>query len=1366
MAILVIKVLLMRARKSVSLLLVSALFAQTLAPLAYAQQGGGGGGGQQQQVDPIVAEPTDPGDVIVPDTYTDLPFPHPGVSSTGVGSTNADPGANYMWPQPMADFYNNIDFSQNPQHPDTWGGNGNGDLPQLGRPERPPVPWEGGGGSIIGGNELINPTPPSGGGGSGGGIISPPGTGGNGGGSGAGRGEISGQMNTHTGRMNLQVPVTSFTGPGGAVVDLQLQLKAFTPAWSTKVWTHSYDVRLDISTTAGKAVVTLPSGLSLPFVRTGTPGGHNQFTTYTGPMGVRATLTTTSMGFASLNWQNGDTWRFATPSTSLPFGTVPGYLYSVRNRTGGIVTIQRNGADVVIDAGGSRTATIITSGPSLPANTQARFLTPTGLVDIKGGSSNQGEYPLNVEYAGGAKKFRLYYFNFTNQGILPGGGIYSGPGGARFTGYQDSKQVAANSTLRYRYNYDSLGRVISIVNPNQKAVSYQYVSDGQTKITNEDGKISWDYFSNGQYIGGKDQAGFTTVITRNAEHDVTQYRNERNQTWNITRDANGNALTSTNPLVQTTTYTYDQWGNVLTTTNPMSKTVTFTYDAQGRIKTGHNALQQLVFTVNYDQWGQPTSVTDAGGRTSYMEYNADGDLISTTSPEGLTSTAVYNNAGLPTSATAPGNKTTTLHYDSLFRVWKVVSPAGPTEFTFDLNDNVTSVKDALNRTSHMTYDVLNQLTSSKNPRNDEELYTYTVLGQLKTVRNGRLKTRSYQYTDRGELKYMYLPDGTTEFYEYAGDGNVSAFRGSGRNKISYQYDNIGRLSVIDYPNMTDTTFTYDPAGRRIAMTDTSGQTSWFYDDAGRLTSLNQAGKVTSYTYNPDGSRATMTQPAGTTTYTYDQYGRFQSLKNPFDEVTSVGYDQYSRVAQKHLRPGVGANPITTEFYSYDAVDRLELKTTWKMAANVEISAESYAYNAVSEVLSHTVDGVSTSYTYDAASQLTSETRPGYSASYTFDGNGNRLSKAVNGVTEFYSYDDGDKLLSAGVKTYTYDLAGRTTSVKVGMGAPSNLTYDDEDRLKTFMGQTYTYNGFDTRVGKNGTTYHRDGTEVTAPLISDSNATYTPGVSERRNGVSTFLNSGLKDVAKQTDVSGNVTATRKYDAYGMVINSSGPWKGPFGYSGSAGYQEDETGLQLLGHRYYDSSTGRFITRDPIKDGRNWYAYCENNPVNAIDANGLYRVLLVGILVNLGFGLFYHWEVVIEEDNGDWTVYRGDKDSRGNISGEHHSGSGGYKAPPGAVVQEIVREKGKSGKKLNDRAKQYVIDWNAKKWDYHMFPGPVRNSNTFAGLLMELLMGRPIMLPKYGDWYDSSPGWREPETILSPSKGGGRLIPRQRPTPYAF
>ncbi|RMG25020.1 MAG: RHS repeat-associated core domain-containing protein, partial [Armatimonadetes bacterium] len=54
---------------------------------------------------------------------------------------------------------------------------------------------------------------------------------------------------------------------------------------------------------------------------------------------------------------------------------------------------------------------------------------------------------------------------------------------------------------------------------------------------------------------------------------------------------------------------------------------------------------------------------------------------------------------------------------------------------------------------------------------------------------------------------------------------------------------------------------------------------------------------------------------------------------------------------------------------------------------------------------------------------------------------------------------------------------------------------------------------------------------------------------------------------------------------------------------------DTSLSLLGHRYYDSTTGRFLTRDPIGDGRNWYSYCGNNPVAFADPRGLGWVRVV-------------------------------------------------------------------------------------------------------------------------------------------------------------
>ena len=85
----------------------------------------------------------------------------------------------------------------------------------------------------------------------------------------------------------------------------------------------------------------------------------------------------------------------------------------------------------------------------------------------------------------------------------------------------------------------------------------------------------------------------------------------------------------------------------------------------------------------------------------------------------------------------------------------------------------------------------------------------------------------------------------------------------------------------------------------------------------------------------------------------------------------------------------------------------------------------------------------------------------------------------------------------------------------------------------------------------------------------------------------------------------LTGTRQYDAFGNLASTTGTWQGPFGYAGGFGYQEDATGLRLLGHRLYDASTGRFLTRDPIQDGRNWYVYCENDPIIFEDSPGLQR-----------------------------------------------------------------------------------------------------------------------------------------------------------------
>ncbi|TCL53497.1 RHS repeat-associated protein, partial [Hydrogenispora ethanolica] len=51
------------------------------------------------------------------------------------------------------------------------------------------------------------------------------------------------------------------------------------------------------------------------------------------------------------------------------------------------------------------------------------------------------------------------------------------------------------------------------------------------------------------------------------------------------------------------------------------------------------------------------------------------------------------------------------------------------------------------------------------------------------------------------------------------------------------------------------------------------------------------------------------------------------------------------------------------------------------------------------------------------------------------------------------------------------------------------------------------------------------------------------------------------------------------------------------------EDATTGLDYFGFRFYDPEVGRFISQDPIKAGDNWFAYCEDNPVNLVDPDGL-------------------------------------------------------------------------------------------------------------------------------------------------------------------
>ena len=443
--------------------------------------------------------------------------------------------------------------------------------------------------------------------------------------------------------------------------------------------------------------------------------------------------------------------------------------------------------------------------------------------------------------------------------------------------------------------------------------------------------------------------------------------------------------------------------------------------------------------------------------------------------------------------------------------------------------------------------------------------------------------------------------------------------------------------AVDTGSMTNVTFDYDAADRMIEMVDATGTTTWDYWEDGQVKEMASPQGTMLYDYYATTGRLeelTEVITGGTdivTTYTYDDNGRTEAI-DKFGETTTFEYDEASRPEKMIYDTGAYA------LYTYDGRSRIKA-VEHKNSSNTLLRKETNTYDPASRITSRyegpASGGTTTTFTYDDVGQLTAESSSGYTATYEYDENGNRETRTVNSVTETYTVDDSDKLTSVTwsqggnnyAKEYAYHYSGRPTSIVLKTnGTPTTtrtFTWDKESRITALTDGTtsasYVYNGFTARtsktVGGTTTTYKRAGASPVSPVVADTvggtTTNHLPGISSRSAGTSTFSHSGIKNGVLQTNSSQTNTGTKRYDASGNVLATTGTWTTPFSYGARFGYQSDsEFGYQLLGHRYYDASTGRFLTRDNIKEGRNWYAYCENNAITGADPNGLLTVSLFG------------------------------------------------------------------------------------------------------------------------------------------------------------
>ena len=97
----------------------------------------------------------------------------------------------------------------------------------------------------------------------------------------------------------------------------------------------------------------------------------------------------------------------------------------------------------------------------------------------------------------------------------------------------------------------------------------------------------------------------------------------------------------------------------------------------------------------------------------------------------------------------------------------------------------------------------------------------------------------------------------------------------------------------------------------------------------------------------------------------------------------------------------------------------------------------------------------------------------------------------------------------------------------------------------------------------------------------------------------------KPKTRTTNIHSSEFGAISYDIFGSPYQKSGSFLATdsldFGYLGKP-YNGD-TELYDYGFRDYSPATARFTTVDPIRDGRNWFCYVVNDPVNYVDLWGL-------------------------------------------------------------------------------------------------------------------------------------------------------------------
>jgi RHS repeat-associated protein len=536
-------------------------------------------------------------------------------------------------------------------------------------------------------------------------------------------------------------------------------------------------------------------------------------------------------------------------------------------------------------------------------------------------------------------------------------------------------------------------------------------------------------------------------------------------------------------------------------------------------------------------------------------------------------TSHYRHDGKLVRKDLPNKETFLYGYDNRGRLEKIVYPDGTrTAMLYDLNGNVIQTIDRRNISALMSYDksdLVVQKTTADSIRGTTAINTtYTQFGPAKVA-----KTENALAIVENDFWYHF-------------SGGV-----------------IVQQQIIDGYTM-QIACTFDPAGNQLTVTPTgSGSSPWtktfnilpqFHaanpdtDNFNRVAVADNSTGKNIITHEPDFLGLTKTIKYGDyasvvarMNHIYDKFLRVRTLisgeSTPNLSIT-LTRDFIGRITSR-VEPALSPAPAINNTYVYDGMDRL-------------ISGEgvSESYDELSNLITQ---GVAT-YVYqdpddnsinDQMRLATFNNGLGTAFGYVYDANANPTS--VSNKFTSLSYDNLNALrqiVYSQTDNYWYNGAGLRVKKTENAAGTWKTIYTLFDGDNPLMQEVYTASGciqttFNIIVGGRILAQYK----MVYPSTSSVVYFYLDNLNSRRVVLSS---------------SGTVVDRYCYSAWGVATQDVGSDD----YRSFTGKDYDATGLIYFNARYYDPTTGRFLTEDPSRQGVNWYAYCGNNPINRVDLSG--------------------------------------------------------------------------------------------------------------------------------------------------------------------